>query len=226
MDNQHNTPYRPKPSNRTRWTGFIASSIKLWLIKTGLIAVIAVVTVLVARHYIGKVQRTSTTARITPDERIDITPTQIRSIESIGQWSFLEISDEELVDTTRHGFFSDDQLVRIYYGTLRLGIDTRQAHEGWLAMDGDTLRAILPPIRLLDNEFIDETRTRSFIATGKWAHADRKQMYDRAAATMRRRCLTKANYESARKNAKTQFEGMLRSMGFEHVSVGFEQQKQ
>ena len=52
-----------------------------------------------------------------------MTPSQIESIRRIGQWEFMSINDEELVDTIRKGFFSDDHLVRIYYGTLRLGID-------------------------------------------------------------------------------------------------------
>ncbi len=58
-----------------------------------------------------------------------LSPTQIRTIENIGQWEFLSISDEELIDTTRHGFFGDDKLVRIYYGTLRLGIDMKEVKE-------------------------------------------------------------------------------------------------
>lgn len=189
------------------------------LIKVLLIVVLVVVVVLVARHYINKVSSTSTMTEVVKDEKIDITPSQIRSIEQIGEWSFLEINDEELIDTIRHGFFSDDELVRIYYGTLRLGINLKEAHEGWLAMQNDTLCAILPPVRLLDNNFIDETRTRSFIETGKWTHHDRKAMYNRAVQRMRRRCLTKKNYQSARDNARVQFEQMLRSMGYDKVRV-------
>lgn len=30
-----------------------------------------------------------------------LSPTQIKSIEAIGQWEFLSISDEELIDTVR-----------------------------------------------------------------------------------------------------------------------------
>lgn len=189
------------------------------ILKVALVAVAVVAIVLIARHYIHKVSTTSTPAVIAKNEKIDITPLQIRSIEQIGEWAFLEINDEELVDTVRHGFFSDDKLVRIYYGTLRLGINLKEAHEGWLAFEGDTLCAVLPPIRLLDNNFIDEARTRSFIESGKWTHQDRKAMYDRAARMMRQRCLTRANYQTARSNAKAQFEQMLRSMGYDKVKV-------
>ena len=203
-------------NKRKSW---MLAPVRALILKVALVAVAVVAIVLIARHYIHKVSTTSTPAVIAKNEKIDITPLQIRSIEQIGEWSFLEINDEELVDTVRHGFFSDDKLVRIYYGTLRLGINLKEAHEGWLAFEGDTLRAVLPPIRLLDNNFIDEARTRSFIESGKWTHQDRKAMYDRAARMMRRRCLTRANYHTARINAKAQFEQMLRSMGYDKVKV-------
>lgn len=208
-----------RQNNKPPRRSLLLMPLRALLIKALLIVVLVVVVVLVARHYINKVSSTSTMTEVVKDEKIDITPSQIRSIEQIGEWSFLEINDEELIDTIRHGFFSDDELVRIYYGTLRLGINLKEAHEGWLTMQNDTLCAILPPVRLLDNNFIDETRTRSFIETGKWTHHDRKAMYNRAVQRMRRRCLTKKNYQSARDNARVQFEQMLRSMGYDKVRV-------
>ena len=55
------------------------------------------------------------------DTEIDPTPTQIVSIKAIGEWEFLAISAEELVDTVRKGLLTNDELARIYFGTLRLG---------------------------------------------------------------------------------------------------------
>ena len=101
-----------------------------------------------------------------------LSPTQIKSIEAIGQWEFLSISDEELIDTVRKGLISDDELVRIYYGTLRLGIDMREVGTEWLSAEGDTIICTLPPIRLLDRNFIDEAKTRSFFEEGKWTGKD------------------------------------------------------
>ena len=54
---------------------------------------------------------------------IATTKTYVTAMRDIGQWEFLAINDEELVDTVDKGFFSDKELIRIYYGTLRLGID-------------------------------------------------------------------------------------------------------
>lgn len=152
---------------------------------------------------------------------LEVTPLQVESIRNIGQWEFLSVSDEELVDTIRHGFFGDDELARVYYGTLRLGVDLADASEGWIRMDGDTVRVTLPRVKLLDDNFIDEARTRSFAEEGKWTEADRAALTRKAVAAMRRRCLTKDNLARAEANAKTQFASMIRAMGFPHVSVGF-----
>lgn len=156
-------------------------------------------------------------------ERLVITQAQIESIEAIQQWEFLSISDEELVDTTRYGFFGDDHLVRIYYGTLRLGIDLSTTEEGWLSLDKDTIVALLPPVELLDDDFIDETRTRSFYEEGTWSQQDRTALYQKAKRMMKQRCLTEENYRSAERQATAQFNNLLHSMGFEFVRVRFKE---
>lgn len=143
-------------------------------------------------------------------DKIDDTPTIVEQMKEIGQWEFLSISDEELVDTVRRGFFSDDELVRIYYGTLRIGIDFSQCDEKWIEREGDTIKVDLPPVRLLDENFLDETRTKSFFESGKWTNADRKAMADRAKALMRKRCLTKENMDLAQKNAEAQVNAFVK----------------
>lgn len=156
------------------------------------------------------------------NQQIDITPTQIQSIKNIGQWSFLTINDEEMIDTVRTGFFSDDQLVRIYYGTLQLGIDMNDTSDEWITRSNDSIVILLPEVRLLDKNFIDEARTRSFMESGKWTSADRHTLYRRAQAAMIRRCVTPANLRSAEQQAATQFDELMRAMGFNNVIIRFE----
>ena len=143
-------------------------------------------------------------------DKIDDTPTVVAQMKEIGQWEFLSISDEELVDTVRRGFFSDDELGRIYYGTLRIGIDFSQCDEKWIEREGDSIKVDLPPVQLLDENFLDETRTKSFFESGKWTNADRKAMADRAKTAMRRRCLTKENMDLAQKNAERQVNAFVK----------------
>lgn len=153
------------------------------------------------------------------DDKIDSTPTMIEQMKEIGEWEFLAISDEELVDTVRKGFFSDDELVRIYYGTVRLGINFKDCSENWIDDSSDTVKVTLPKVRLLDENFIDEARTKSFFETGKWSNADRKAMYQRAKQMMLRRCVTKENLQTATENAHEQVTKMLQQMTEKPVRI-------
>ena len=155
------------------------------------------------------------------DDSIGLTPTQIESIKAVGEWEFLSISTEELVDTTRKRLFSDDQLVRIYYGTLRLGVDMKQVEPGWIQQRNDTLFLTLPKIGLLDRDFIDEARTKSFFESGTWKAEDREALYKRAYRKMIAHCLTPTNLQTAEENARESFRKLLRSMGYQKVDIKF-----
>ena len=146
---------------------------------------------------------------------IEITPYVLTEIKKIGQWEFLSISDEEMVDTVRKGFFTDDELIRIYYGTLRLGMDFSQCEGEWIRTDGDSIILDLPPVKLLDEDFLDETRTQPFIESGKWTNADRQALAERAKVAMRNRCLTPENLERAQKNADRQLREFLKKINVE-----------
>ncbi len=161
----------------------------------------------------------STKIGIENENHVTISETQIQALKDIGEWEFMAINDEELIDTIRKGLFRDDELTRIYYGTLRLGIDMKDVQEGWISVKDDTLLVTLPPIKLLDTNFIDEARTTTFFEAGKWNQQTRAEMYDKAKALMIRRCLTQSNIQSAQQNASAQFYQILQSMGFEHVKI-------
>ena len=153
------------------------------------------------------------------DQKINVTPEQIESIKAIGEWEFLSIADEEMVDTMRKGIFSDDHLVRIYYGTVRLGINMHQVEPGWINTSGDSIEVTLPKIGLLDRDFIDEARTQSFHESGRWKAADREAMYRKAYKKMLKRCVTPENIKSAKHNGEEQFRQIMKSMGYEHIAI-------
>lgn len=193
------------------------------LSRTALVVIAVVAVLLVAGAAFVYWLLGSNNASVATKEHVELSPTQIERIKAIGQWEFLTVSDEELVDTVRHGFFGDDELVRIYTGTLRLGIDMADVEEDWIRTDGDTLRVMLPPVRLLDTNFIDEASARSFYESGRWTQADRKALARKARQKMLARCLTPQNIASAEQNATAQFHQMLRAMGFPYVSIRFRQ---
>jgi hypothetical protein len=188
---------------------------KILMIRTVLAAVIVILVAIV----VWRLATARTEIHYAQEGRMEITPVQIEKIKSIGQWEFLSISDEEIADTIRHGFFGDDELSRIYYGTLRLGIDFSEAPEGWIKMDDDTVMVTMPPVKLLDDKFVDEAATKSFIEDGKWSEADRAALTAKAEAAMRRRCLTKQNYNKAKENGKKQLTQLINALGFKYVKV-------
>ncbi|MBR3522135.1 MAG: DUF4230 domain-containing protein [Prevotella sp.] len=141
---------------------------------------------------------------------IATTKTYVTAMRDIGQWEFLAINDEELVDTVDKGFFSDKELIRIYYGTLRLGIDFSQCDETWINVDGDSITLDLPQVKLLDENFIDEARTQAFFETGSWTNKDRQSLTMKAHRMMKDRCLTKKNLDLAQEAAEQQVMQFLR----------------
>ena len=184
------------------------------------VAIVAIVAVAMILSWLGKTVE-SASLEIVSDDKIDITPQQIKSIKAIGQWEFLAINHEVMIDSVRRGIFYDDQLVRIYYGTLRLGIDMHQVEPDWIVAKGDTIAVTLPPVGLLDEDFIDETRTKSFYERGKWTPEARKAMRAKAYRKMKADCLTKKNIEIAQNNADLQMRNIMKSMGFNNVTIRF-----
>ena len=194
---------------------------KIWTgIKIGLVAVVAVL--LIAVSFWLKNATKGDHVDFGTDTVIDMTPTQIQSIKAIGEWEFLSVSAEELVDTVRKGIFRNDELVRIYYGTLRLGVNMHHVKPGWLQANGDSVTVSLPQVGLLDKDFIDEARTKPFYEVGSWKPADRETLYKKAYRQMLSHCLTKENLQAAKVNGEAQFRSMMRSLGYKNVNIVFE----
>lgn len=190
-------------------------------IQIGLAAV--VVVLLIAGFFWLKGLTKGDHIDIGTDSTIDLTPTQIQSMRAIGEWEFLSVSAEELVDTVRKGLLRDDELVRIYYGTLRLGVNMKHVKQGWIETSGDSVTILLPKIGLLDKDFIDEARTKPFFERGTWKPEDRDALYLKAQRQMLSHCLTQENLQAAEHNAALQMQNMMKAMGYSKVSVTFEE---
>lgn len=188
-----------------------------WTYKITAIAVAILAIVIMLWWLKGCISETEISLDV--DQSIDITPEQITSIKAIGEWEFLAVASEELVDTVRKGIFKDDHLARIYYGTVRLGINMHQVEPRWIVAEGDSITVTLPQPGLLDKDFIDEARTKSFYESGKWLHQDREKLYQKAYRQMLRHSMTQENLHNARENGEEQFRRMMKTMGFEHVNI-------
>ena len=187
----------------------------LWLVVAALVAV-AVVVRTVSEH-------PPVTLEVKRDTRIDVTPEEVRSIRDIGQWEFMSVTTEELVEWNRSRTFGTDRLVRIYTGTLRLGVDMKKCNDDWFTSLPDSVAALkLPPVELLDSNFIDEARTRSFYEKGSFPPQAADELYRKARTQMIERCLTAQNLQTAERNARERISQVFRAMGFKRVDITFE----
>lgn len=186
-----------------------------------IIGAVIVIAVIAIFFWVKSVLK-SNYIEIGSNDKIEPTPTQIQSIRDIGEWEFLSISAEEMVDTVRKGFFSDDELVRIYYGTLRLGINMQQLSDEAITLQGDTLQATLPKVTLLDKDFIDEAKTKSFYESGKWTPQAHQALYQKAHRQMLHHCLTPENLTTAQSNAESQLRNLFTQLGYKTITLTFE----
>lgn len=155
-------------------------------------------------------------------QAIDSTPEEIRALRDIGQWEFLSVDTEELVEKNEKSLFSTQkQLVCVYRGTLRIGIDMNNLPADWCKVQGKTVLLHLPDVGLLDNDFINDTRTTVFVQEGNWNADAKQQLRTQAAEAMKRRALSAENLSLARRNAEEQFRKLFTALGFNDVNIVF-----
>ena len=155
------------------------------------------------------------------ETKIDNTPIQIMEIKSIAEWEFLSVDCEVMVDTVRvRGFWTtDDKLVRIYRGCLRLGVNLKNADENWINVTDSAVNVNLPKIQLLDERFVDEANTVSFFESGKWDGQAKEQLLAKAEIKMRKYALTPEMFDRARQQAESRFKALLSALGYSNVQV-------
>lgn len=169
------------------------------------------------------VKGTKNEVELAPDNRkIEVTPLQVKSVKDIGQWEFLSVNDEELVDSQETRIFGQPKkIVRIYYGTLRLGVDLSELQDDDVVLRGDTVDVTLPAVKLLDDDFIDEAKTKPFYESGSWSQSTRAALFQKARKQMLARCMTRENIHIAQYNAVEEVSRVFKAMGFEYVDVHF-----
>ena len=197
---------------------------RIAIISCSAIAILAVIAAIVIGLLLWKgLQQAIPSITISERREIGLLPTQIQSIRDIGQWEFLSIDDEELVDTMRRGFLLDDHLVCIYRGALRLGIDMQEIREENISVSDDSLSISLPQVGLLDDRFIDEARTEIFFESGQWSAYAHDELYHRAKEQMKARALTAENRNRTQQLAEQQVRQLFQAMGYKHVAVTFQE---
>lgn len=222
-DSLDNPPVAPQEKSRLGcWSALwwcVKKIVKHWRITLIVIALafIAYGGMVVYRNL------TSTDSAV--DKPIAQSPEEIIHLRSIGQWEFLSVESEELVERHHTGLMSDRDLICIYRGTLRIGVDLRKLPEDWVEVKGRNAIVHLPQPSLLDENFLDESRTTVFMEQGLFRAEEREAMIAEAKNKMKQRALTTDNLSIARRNAESQFQKLFHAMGYEDVIVEFAPQK-
>lgn len=205
-------------NSRFSWKAVAFSLLRYWWVAALAAAFVAAAFMVrtVSRH-------TPVRLEVHRSTRIDVTAEEVRSIRDVGEWEFLHITTEEMVEWSRHRTLGTDRLVRIYTGTLRIGVDLRKAGDDWFTSKPDSVAELhLPKVALLDPNFIDEARTRSFYEKGSYPPEALKTLYEQARQRMLRRCLTAQNLKQAEDHARVQFTQLFEGLGFKHVDIHFD----
>lgn len=166
--------------------------------------------------------RTLTSSNDAVEKPIEQSPEEIKRLQAIGQWEFLSVEAEELVERHYSGLMSERDLVCIYRGTLRIGVDMRKLPSDWVEMKERSAILHLPQPSLLDENFLDESRTTVFFEQGVFRPEERDAMRTEAKDKMKKRAMTAENLSIARRNAEAQFQKLFLAMGYEDVVVEFD----
>ena len=166
--------------------------------------------------------RTLTNSNDAVEKPIEQSPEEIVRLQAIGQWEFLSVEAEELVERHYSGLMSERDLVCIYRGTLRIGVDMRKLPSDWVEMKERSAILHLPQPSLLDEDFLDESRTTVFVEQGIFRPEERDAMRTEAKEKMKKRAMTAENLSIARRNAEAQFQKLFLAMGYEDVVVEFD----
>lgn len=222
-DSLDNPPVAPQEKSRLGcWSALwwcVKKIVKHWRITLIVIALAFIA-------YGGMVvYRNLTSTDTAVDKPIAQSPEEIVHLRSIGQWEFLSVESEELVERHHTGLMSDRDLICIYRGTLRIGVDLRKLPEDWVEVKGRNAIVHLPQPSLLDENFLDESRTTVFMEQGLFRAEEREAMIAEAKNKMKQRALSTDNLSIARRNAESQFQKLFHAMGYEDVIVEFAPQK-
>lgn len=148
---------------------------------------------------------------------------QVQAIRDIGKWEFLGLAMEEMVDTIRPRFLlTDHRLVRLYQGTISLGVDMSRLREHWITLHGDTAWVVLPKVESLNSDFIDPAQAKTFVQTGTWDERAFNALYLKAKGQMLRHMREGDAKRVAQENGRMQMTALMHTLGYKFVEVNYE----
>ena len=191
-----------------------------------LVAIVAFLSIAAATYFALRHVTRHDEVAIVQEEQVDETPALVDSIRAIGEWQLTYLDIETQIDTVRSRWLGlvHDKVVRRYYGHVSLGIDMQKLSADWYYRHGDSISLTLPKVRILDQNFIDESRTKLVEADDDEFEQDpqtKQDMLDRAHRIMLQRASTHEVLSKAERQATNRLTRRFQNIGYKHVEVYF-----
>ena len=142
--------------------------------------------------------------KIENQEIVDVSPTVIKQLQIRKEWCFREIAMEETSEIKG----ITGSLLKRYYGVMRLGVKLDSINENYVQFykNEQVLTIQLPKIEVLDDNFIDETKTETLVenAWTKFNNEELKRCFNQAKRKMIENNFTTKNIELAEDQGKTE----------------------
>lgn len=148
------------------------------------------------------------------------TPSQIEEIRQIRELEVAHFDCEELYEYKREGRIYDDELTKVYYAKLKIGIDLREVKESDIEKDGKKIKITLPDVKLLnEGKILDFSRT--FSESGDIDNQLRRDASKAAEEWIVEKYVTEEVIQNGRRSVVSYIENYLRSIGYEEIEIRF-----
>lgn len=148
------------------------------------------------------------------------TPSQIEEIRQIRELEVAHFDCEELYEYKREGRIYDDELTKVYYAKLKIGIDLREVKESDIEKDGKKIQITLPDVKLLnEGKILDFSRT--FSESGDIDNQLRRDASKAAEEWIVDKYVTEEVIQNGRRSVVSYIENYLRSIGYEEIEIRF-----
>lgn len=155
--------------------------------------------------------------------KMENTATVLRSIENTNKWVLLTVEDEEVV-IKEHTL---GNVAKIYPSVYELGIEVDDKQE-WFVIEvtdsSKTAHLKLPAIKILNSNGINATKVINVY--GNADDAEKIAMQKEAEIKLKRRALSAANIEAAKKNAEKLFDNLFGILGCDRVEITWTEKSQ
>lgn len=184
-----------------------------------LIVVILVIVLMITRTMKETTENFGKQLDSLTKETIRLENLQVSELEELMQIGAFNVQENVKFEKIKVGTFFDDEILASYTGNIIIGIDFKDAKEGWAQKKGDSAFLKLPPVKVLNTDGKVITRSSFPIRTGTWSNEDLMQLSDSANTYF----LNKAeeHFPEARKELEKNLRGIL-SLKYKYVEIKFE----